>query len=295
MSEVLRFDFALQEPAMGIAPVFVALQKTESKYRPKLDVTLTFGKSELRWRGPDALGILEQSVLLGLLSIAGQQKLGLSLSHLSETGKLLLPRISLAKTVPESHLALIKASWKRIATAAGYESTGGKNVKLVKNAVMRLAETTIWEKRAGKEYESRLLGWMVGDNHEVLVVLNQRATDALCGGQYVKVSLNERRQLPDDPSKALHAWLSAHVRPAASRVYGLAPLQKHVWGNESSGSTLRNRLSKLRIAFTRIGQLPTWECSFLSQESVKVARSKTGTIEDKHGDYHRALGTIEDS
>lgn len=159
MSNDLRFEFALQEPAMAIAPVFTALQKGPRK---KLDVTFHFGGSKLQWRGPDALGIVEQSVLLGLLSIAKQRTYWLSPSSPSITGKLLLTRLRIVSADFDCDLAVLKASWKKLAAAAGYKSSGGKNVAIVKSAVKRLAETVIWEERNGRECQSGILSFVEG-------------------------------------------------------------------------------------------------------------------------------------
>jgi hypothetical protein len=282
MSNTMRFEYALQEPAMAIAPVFVALQKGPRK---KLDVTFKFGGATLQWRGPDALGMLEQSVLLGMVAMAGQQKFRLSLSQQSDAGRSLISGLALNGAFPMTDLVVLKASWKKLAAATGYKNTGGQNVRLTKAAVKRLAETTIWENCEGKEYQSRILSWMEGDKEGVTIALNCRATDALCGGQHVKISLSERHMLPDDSTKALHAWLSAHTRPGSKRIYIIAKLQTHVWQGAASNSTLRTRLGKLHAALLAIGELPAWRCQFSSAGTVEIQRissrsalGKVGTI-----------------
>jgi hypothetical protein len=192
----------------------------------------------------------------------------------------------------DSDLVVLKISWNGIVAASGYESHGGKYIKFVRKAVKRLAETTIWEKRHGKEYQSRILAWIEGDKEGVTMVLNRRATDALCGGQFVKISLTERRMLADDPAKALHAWLSGHLRPGSSRAYTISVFQTHVWGGEACGSTLRARLTRLRSALLSIGQLEAWDCKFISKEKVQISRIEVGTIVDKSGNLRCAPGTF---
>lgn len=287
MSNTMRFEYALQEPAMAIAPVFVALQKGPRK---KLDVTFEFGGSTLQWRGPDALGISEQSVLLGLVAMACQQKFRLSLSQPSDAGRSLVSGLALNGAFPMTNLVVLKSSWKNLTTAAGYKTTGGQNVRLTKAGVKRLAETTIWENCEGKEYQSRILSWVSGDIDGITIALNCRATDALCGGQHVKISLSERRMLPNDSTKALHAWLSAHMRSGSMRGYTIATLQSHVWQGTATSSTLRTRLGKLHAALLAIGELPYWRCHFPSTEFVEIQRissrtplGKVGTIAAQQG------------
>lgn len=281
MSEPTRFEYAIQEPAIAIAPVFLALQKGK---RNKLDVTRTFGEATLQWRGPDMLGMQEQSVLLGLLSIAAQQNFVLDPLAPHEIGRQLLARLSSGGRAIDSELAVVKTSWPKIGAAAGcYKKTGGKNNTLVQEAMRRLTETTIWEKRHGIVHESRLLAWVTGDISGVTVVLNRRATDALNGGQYVKISLAERNALSDDPSKALHAWLSGHMRSGSTKIFKISIFQPHVWGNEAAAgsSTLNSRLAKLRRALIGIGRLPNWNCVTLPKSQVEVMRINARTIDVK--------------
>ncbi len=292
MSDVMRFEYAIQEPALSIAPVFLVQQKGNRK---KLDVTRTFGVSTLHWRGPDELGIPEQSVLLGLLSIAGQQPFLLNPHNAKGAGKNLLDKLALGGNVIQTDLAVIKANWTKIVAASGSKSSGGKNVSIAKLALKRLAETTIWESINGIEYESRLLAWIYGDKEGVMIALNRRTTDAIYGGQFIKISLKDRQTLPDEPAKALHAWLSGQMRSGSTRLYRVSNLQSHVWGGDAIGSTLRSRLSKLRNALVCIGRLPNWSCALSSDGYVQIKRINQGTIDDKSRDYLRANGTIDDS
>lgn len=290
MSDAMRFDFAIQEPALAIAPVFLALKKGNRK---KLDVTRTFGDSTLQWRGPDALGMPEQSALLGLLSIAGQQTFMLDPKNHKEAGRQLLARLTFGGVDIHSDLAVLKASWTKIVTASGYKSSGGNNIKIVKMSLKRLAETTVWENRHGIEYQSKLLAWIAGDSDGVTIVLNRRATDALSGGQHVKISLQERNALADEPAKALHAWLSGHMRQGSTRLYKISNFQTHVWGEEATGSTLRSRLSKLRRALGGIDLLADWNCHLMAGGQVEIKRINRWTIDDKPTDFDPAEGTID--
>ena len=58
----------LQDRAMGMVAVFRPLQRGK---REKLDVQTQWGDdTTIRWRGPDQLGIGDQSVLLAVLEVA---------------------------------------------------------------------------------------------------------------------------------------------------------------------------------------------------------------------------------
>jgi len=290
MSDILRYEFALQEPAMAIAPVFLALPK---KDRGKLDVTYQFNNTLLRWRGPDALGIPEQSVMLALLCIAAQQDIRVSLSNPQKVGAELLRRLCLSAADLDSKLVVLSISWNRLVAAAGYQdSGGGEYVKIAQTAVRRLAETTMWETRGDETVESRVLSWVKGNKDGVLILLNRRATEALCGGQYVKISLVERAALKSAPVKALHAWLSGCVRVGATSTFSLARIQTHVWGTAATGSTLRSRFKTLRKALADIGKLSGWRCTLSTPDDVNVTRVAPGSIADKTRKERRGPGSI---
>ncbi len=270
MSKSAKYEFALQEPALALAPVFLALQKRD---RAKLDVTSSFGESQLRWRGADALGIAEQSVFLGLLAIAAQQKLRLDTSNPGKrVGARLMTMLSFEGSHDVTELFVLRATWSEIAIASGSKSVGGRNRSDVKMAVHRFAETTLWERRGNKEYACRILSWLVGDDDSVFIALNPRATTALLGGQYCHISLVERHGIPSDPGKALHAWLCANLRPGQTRRYAVDGLQVHVWGSPSTGTTLRNRRSRLVKAIRQIGKLGKWRCGVIEGGMVEIER-----------------------
>jgi len=271
MSKSTRYEFALQEPALALAPVFLALPK---RGRAKLDVLSSFGQSQLRWRGPDALGIAEQSVFLGLLAIAAQQELRLDTSNpATRVGARLMAKLGFEGTPEVTELFVLRATWSEIAIAAGSKSVGGKNRKDVQMAVRRFAETTLWERRHNKEYACRILSWLIGDDDSVVIALNPRATNALLGVQYCHISLVERCSVSGEPGKALHAWLSANLRPGQTRRYSIDGLQVHVWGSPCTGTTLRNRRSRLVKVIQQIGKLDKWRCGIIEDGMVEIERS----------------------
>ena len=273
MTGEMRFEFALQEPALAIAPVFLVLRKTA---RAKLDVSRSFGESYVRWRGPDALGIPEQSALLALLSIAGRQAFSIDPDSAAGDKAKLLNQLSCEG--PQSDVAVVIAHWRKIEIAAGYSSHSGKNITNIKSAVRRLAETTIWECREGIEYESRLLSWIRGNDNGVIIALNRRATDAIYGKQFIKISLEERNTLPEESAKALHAYLSGSMRTGTTRRLTISKLHAHIWSGEATGSTHRSRENKLRAALLAIDLLPAWRCVLLPRGQVDIRRINESTI-----------------
>jgi hypothetical protein len=269
---MLICDFAMQEPALAIAPVFLVLQK---KSRDKLNVTSTFGDATLQWRGPSTLGMQEQSVLLGILSIAGQQTYFLNPQEPAAAGRKLLERLSLSgpgSLSISTRLAVVKTTWTAIAIAAGYVSIGGRTRADMKAAVGRLAKTTISEKSPTAEFQTQLLAWITGTDDTVMIVLNQRATSALRGGQYSFVSIAERNTLKKQDAKALHAWLSGYLRAGNLCKIRLETLHKHVWCGDATDYTLRARRKRLIAAINEITALTNWTCTISSAGLVNIVR-----------------------
>lgn len=242
-----------------------------------------------QWR-PDALGIPEQSVLLALLSIGGQQTFSIDQNSAIGNKAKLLNQLSCEG--PQSDIAVVIAHWRKIEIAAGYSAHSGKNITNIKSAVKRLAETTIWECRDGIEYESRLLSWIRGNDNGVIFALNRRATEAIYGRQFIKISLGERNTLPDESAKALHAYLSGSMRVGSSRRLTISKLQAHIWSGEVTGSTRRSRDKKLRAALLAIDLLPAWRCVLLPGGQVDIRRINKSTIERKTAENDRALKSI---
>lgn len=288
MTGEMRFEFAIQEPALAIAPVFLVLKKSA---RAKLDVTFKFGTSTLQWRGADALGIPEQSVLLALLSIAGQQPFSIDPNTAVGDKAKLFNQLSCVG--PQSCVAVVKAHWRKIESVAGYSVHSGKNIANIKLAVQRLAETTIWECRDGIKYESRLVSWIYGSDNGVIIALNRRATDAIYGHQFIKISLDERNTLPDESAKALHAYLSGSMRAGSTRRHTIDKLQAHIWSGEVTGSTRRSRNERLRRALLAIDQLPAWRCALLPRGQVDITRINERTILGKAANNGRVQLSLD--
>ena len=271
MSDITKFEFALQEPALSIAPVFLTLSK--KKDRRNFIVSREFNGAEITWHGPASLGVAEQSLFLTLLSIANQQNFWLSGNPEPKSiGEKLLPKMAIKTEAEGINLRVLKISKRRLVSALGYTSMGGNNPALVEASFQRLELTTIVDKRDGETTETHLLARVVGADDEVTVALNHRATNALNGGQFVKISLSERRILRDDRSKCLHAWLSGSLRLGTSRIYKIDSLQRPIWGNEEDGSALRQRRSRLRNALENIDALKTWQCNFIAPSRVEICR-----------------------
>lgn len=256
MSDALTH--ARQDPALGLAPVFTALPRRKSDKRPKLDVLQEFDGAEIRWRGPDALGPSDQTVLLTLLALGAVQNLRVHPSSETVAACSLRARLEMKGDVEHETFVAVRATWREVIEALGLRGRGGSTRDQVRNSVQRLADVGVWVTVNGITIRSRLLSWHIGDENRVTIALNWRLSRAICGGQYARISLVERRQLRSEAAQLLHAWLSSCLRSGSVRRFRFESLVERVWFGESQGSTLRAREAVLRMALLNIGELPGW-------------------------------------
>ncbi|MEN9543289.1 MAG: hypothetical protein RLZZ598_122 [Pseudomonadota bacterium] len=257
-----------QDPALGMVGAFRPLRKGP---RGKLDVQMEWGDTTIRWRGPDQLGIVEQSVLLAVLEVAMEQLRGDQHTLLVKSDDALWSLLGHQKHVFRPDIMRILTSFRRLSLLCG-KGDSGAELNLVRDALRRLAETTVWVSCRGKEGSSHLLGWQVSDEQQVVLVLNWRLTQALQGEQYARISMQERSQLASEPAKALHAVLSCKVNVGKAWNCTLDHLQPYVWGDtETQGANRRKRHGRLRAVLDEIARLPGWTARVVEQ-NVRVAR-----------------------
>lgn len=261
-----------QDPALGMVGAFRPLRKGP---RGKLDIQMEWGDATIRWRGPDQLGIVEQSVLLAVLEVALEQWRDDGQALLVKPDDELWNLLVHQQHVFKPDIVRVLTSFRRLSLLCG-KGDSGAELTLVRDALRRLAETTVWVKRGKLEGSSHLLGWQVGNEHQVVLVLNWRLTQALQGEQYARISMWERLQLASEAAKALHAVLSCKVSVGKAWDCQLDHLQRYVWGDtETQGANRRKRHGRLRAVLADIAELPGWTARVEGQ-TVRVARGSAG-------------------
>ncbi|MBN9372133.1 replication protein C, IncQ-type [Hydrogenophaga sp.] len=271
------------DSAMGTLPIFRPLAKSSS--RAKLELTQTVGEVQLTWRGPNQLSIPDQSVLLAAMACAkGCEVLE------EQRAEPAAGQMALALLEPTGHRFQTASVWipttfrmlSRHCAASGH---AGPNTSQVKASLKRLTETTIWMRSGDREGSTRLLAWSYSQADSVLLTLNWRLVDALCGRRYSRINLHHRGLLATDVAKALHFSLSCQIGPGGSWAYKLDNLQRHVWGDQAEGEALRQRRTKLRKALEALAGLPTWSTSWndnvVTIKHERTARPRVETSKTK--------------
>ena len=251
MTEVgqhIRYD-----PALGLVGLFRPLQAR--RQRPSWSVTQQFKGFEFEWVAPEAPGIPEQTLLLALMGLAGPGTQRLATHPASSVGRQLRGALDSNGELFHGDAASIHTSLCELARLCGYADCGGANLEQVRQMLRRLAGITVWIRTPDYEASSRLLSVVIARAGRTRVALNARL--ALCAwgeGQYVSISLAQRLGLSTQTAMALHAYLSAVIRPGKSHAFEWPRLERAVWGDNASGSTYRSRKVKLKAAVDEIGR-----------------------------------------
>jgi len=248
--------------------------------RPKLDAECKFAGVVWRLRGPDRLGIPEQTLLLVLLELAEEQY-----GRAHETPEDCTPLEAALYSDPERRpladfregvppvLATLSVSYSELSQRCGRTAEGGSASKQIRKELMRLCEVTIWAVVGREEFSSRLLHWRRGDGNGVRVVLNSRLTEILIGKQYSPVSLQERLSLKSDVARALHCAMSVCIRPGGTMFFNLDTLARHVWCEpDVADATVRRRRQQLRAALCEIDRMKSW--TIRDRSGLKLERAE---------------------
>lgn len=268
-------------PAMGLSTVFRPLPKGK---RGKLDVTYTpkEGGPTLQFRGADALGIPEQTLLLALVEIAQQsysdnpRQCLLHADSADPVGKVLWSGLYKHADSGEQTVCF-STSWNELALHVK-KTTGGSVQRLLQEQLKRLCETVVWEKEANAvipRHQSCLVSWLYGNDKKVHLALNYRLASALMGARYVQVSMAERHALRSDPAKGIHAFLCTVLKAGHALDIGVDTLTVRLWpgqGVQVPEGTRKSRGATVRNALKALAGLAGWEVDFKRHDLVHIKR-----------------------
>ena len=241
------------DPVLGLAGLFRPLQAR--RQRSRWGVTQQFKGFEFEWQAPEAPGIPEQTLLLVLMALAGPGAQRLSMQPTSAVGRQLRGALEADGELFHGDAASIHTSLCELARLCGYADCGGANLEQVRQMLRRMAGITVWIRAPAYEASSRLLSVVIARGGRTRVALNARLAHAAWGeGQYVSVSLAQRLMLGTQTAMAMHAYLSAVIRPGKAHAFEWPRLERAVWGDNAGGSTYRSRKAKLQAAVGEIGR-----------------------------------------
>jgi len=259
------------DPAMAIAPLFRPLRK-DGAPRSKLDIRQEFSGAVIRYRGPDALGIGDQTVLLAILYLAQDKGRPLSpdtQGHYTQQALHGLFPCGAGSTTT----VYVDTTRYEVLKTAGLGDDGHSYAQVVES-IDRLAAVTVFvvDRNGNSPPEQKLLSRIIKEGDEYKIALNERLARAFTG-QFVAIDLDERKILRKDTAKALHAWLSGTLRKGCALKISFDKLTFHIYGKTSHNGTLRKWRQRVKEALEKLSGLPSWSVS-IENGMACIARAK---------------------
>lgn len=254
--------FVRYDPAFALAPIFRPIFRGR---RPGgLSIEHKFKEYNLEfsiWRSLDAR---DQSVLLAIQGIAGMQALG-ELTHglhadiSTPLGAELWSGLKPTDNAHFDTAIVVSTLRSTLMQVAGIDDDSRKSYGRLEDRLVRLSRVGCRVQKNGYDWSMQLLAYLSAPDGYLNIALNPRFAAAL-SGQYVYISLAERRKLTSEPALLSHAWLSGWLRPGARNSIRLDRLAEKVWGAPSKNSaTNRKRRSRIAKALGEVSLLPGWE------------------------------------
>lgn len=300
------------DPHVGLSALFRLYAK---ETRPKLDVEYqpAGGDLTLHFRGPDALGMQEQTLMLVLQELAQEYRRSVGDGLLKSDAQSPEGRALWKNLYQKSDGALpetlwFPTSWYELARRTG-KSHGGTVVQQLRQQLKRLCECVVWERYRTEdgittEFQSFLMAMTYSDDKRLFIALNVRLSEAIVSHRYMPVSLIERLRLKSPAAKALHAFLSVWVRYGESQKVGKDTLADRVWPSEVDAQgkpkqrpdgTLRRHRSEVKAALKEIDALTGWSVASLDNDVVTISRAKAGDLNSSGQEVTRRATTRRSS
>ena len=266
-----RTHFAMVDPGFLHISLFRPLSKTE-RLTGRLHATefeFQFGGRRLKVVTPYKLGADDLLVLLTICALGGLERKKQNTSSPANRIAIVDGLESEGEVVECDHLR-IRTRISEIIREAGLIDTGGAH-KRASSCLERLAAVTYADlgsvsnntnsvRMGGKQ---RLLWWETKPNTgELIVILNARFTNAILGGQFSRIDLNDARKLGES-SLILLTRLSSYIRENTTWSVSEDRLAEWLYGDLTSSieKTQRNeRRKKVRKSLKGLEQQTRWIC-----------------------------------
>lgn len=237
---------ARHDRAHCLAPgLFRSLQKGET--RPKLDITYEYGQEKIRFIGFEALGPDDMRFLQGLVALAGPRGLILSKEPKTEIGVQLRLFLDPRFDAADKNTLVVKDTYRNLLGLVGL-SCGGKNIRNLKNSLIRMSNVTVIVTIGPRQASFHLLSYAVDDvDGRIWIALNPRLAEAILGNtHYAKIILEEVRALKSDVARLVHQRLCAWIDPGKSAKVRIDTLCSYVWPNNSEKNKYKKRTKIIR-------------------------------------------------
>ncbi|MFN4360912.1 MAG: replication protein C, IncQ-type [Hylemonella sp.] len=246
-------SFLKLAPAFAHAPgLFQSIPKGQA--RQLHDLKYQAGEFHFRFVGPQ-FGPMELRVLQGLTGLAALQ----TTQPTDRVPGDMLKRISSATT---QHV-VIDTTYNQLARTIGYRENSGSSNTAIRSALERLFMLSVFvgyaDSPRSKDFAALHLFNRIGSQEtrgRLVVEMCPVLAAAVLGGrgEYLRVSLDEVRQLQSDVALLLHQRLH-WINPGQSGKVGLEKLVAYVWPKQACDSTMRARRRDIRLALEELAAI----------------------------------------
>lgn len=266
---------AKHDPATALASLFRPI--TKGRRPGGLKIEAEFDGMQINFMVWRALDTRDQSVLLAAIGMAGMDNQELHADVVGDRGQQLWLDLDPQENAVFDRAVVVTTSRYALIQAAGLDDKG-QNYGLLEDCLERLSMVGSRAKKEGYEWSMNLLSWASAPDGRINIALNGRFAKAL-GGQYVHVSLEERRRLNTESGQLAHAWLSAWIKHGNTQKISLDKLAEKVWGTPSKNpSTNRTRRLQINKALLNIDELAGWKIKIDGRGSKAIAAIKRAKV-----------------
>lgn len=205
------------------------------------------------------LGAWDESVLLVVLKVMGQHGKFLYPEPEGPNARAIRHGLDAGGAALAAATLLVdNTSYAQLLRHMGLD-TQGRPRSMMRESLKRLTATTLWVRhRDGSEGSMNLLTTRISPDGRLHISIHYLLARAFLGdSRWARIDLDERWALSGDIPKILHRWLSAWLDEGEERQARLSTLERHVWGDSSTGNDRSRRFQDLRKALAEIADLGT--------------------------------------
>lgn len=297
-------DLVRMPQAWASVPIFVPLKRGTK--RPGMDVTLGAGRTEMRVRAYELLGIGDQDVLVALLRLAEwtENTSVLETVPVTDEGRRLRDGLEIecqgtsapatakrrsrrpaAPLYPEDTSLVVETTLNEVARRAG-KTLGGKGRKVVNETLDRLTgvQIKVTDTETGSYVYSHLVHSVryEAEGDRLRVALHPALAKVLLGGGGAVTRIAERDYLAleGEVARRLLVRLCSWVDAGTTRHARIETLAQSVWRDPSTNRSARSRrYARLAEALLEVGQLEEWEVAVTgsgASADVRITRRSRG-------------------
>lgn len=264
-SVVIKADWAKLDPSLFGLAMFRPIKRGD---RPRVEMEGQFAGEKIEVVSAFALGADDLSVLLAVLTLAGQKSRGILLLPASfpkhrEAIKDLEPS---GEALDAEHIALDTTVYEILSTAG--MPTGGDHYTHFKQIMKRLRHVSYTrevihgnQSVTFSSAQETLLYYRTGEDGYVHITLSERLSKALLRAPFDMLWMPDYRSLNGAVARIALTRLAVLVSPGETMSYKLDDLVGIVYGESLKSMTsqqIRDRRRGLRKALDELNQLDSW-------------------------------------